>query len=81
MSDENKGYRYENRYLTEDERSDIDFEFRRMLSGYEIYLRKQSKFSIYHNILLIITDIGVLTLYVNEENKKLVTTFDYNFIK
>jgi hypothetical protein len=81
MSDENKGYRYENRYLTKDERYDIDYEFRRMLSGYQLYLRMPRKFSIFENIVLTITDIGVLTLFVNENNKKLGTRFDYNFIK
>jgi hypothetical protein len=76
-----------NRYLTEEERYDIHYEFSRMLSRYKDYLhiprelRIPREFSIYQNIVLTITDIGVLTLFVNEKNKKLVTRFDYNFIK
>jgi len=70
-----------NRHLTTDERYNIDYEFRRMLFGYKIYLRVPRGFSIYQNIVLTITDLGVLTLYVNEKNKKLVTRFDYKFIK
>jgi len=71
----------ENRYLTEVERYNINYEFRKMLFPYKLYLHIPREFSIYENIVLTITDIGVLTLFVNEKNKKLVTRFDYNFIK
>jgi hypothetical protein len=63
----------QDRYLT--------YKFRQMLYRYQDDLRRKRDFLINENIALHITDIGVLTLYVNEENKKLVTAFDYRFIK
>jgi len=72
-----------NRYLTIDESYEIDYEFRRKLSGYKIYLRMPMEFSIHKNknIVLNTTALGVLTLFVNEKNKKGLTTFNYMFIR
>jgi len=75
----------ENRYLTETERYDIDYEFSRMLSRYKDYLHMSRRFLTNEGILLRIVlntpDIGVLTLYVRETNKKGLTKFNYKFIK
>ena len=81
MSDENKGYRYEYRYLTKEERYNINLEFMQMLLRYKNYLHIPRKFLIDNNIALHATDTGVLTLSVKEKNKKGITTFDYMFIK
>jgi len=81
MSDENKGYRYENPYLTEEEHYDIDYEFRHMLFRYRNYLYPSMEFLIGENIALYNTGLGVLTLFVKEKNKKGITKFNYNFIK
>jgi len=73
-----------NRYLTEEERYDIDYEFNLMLSRYKHYLRMPREFSINQKIVLDTTDIGVLTLFLREKNKKGLTRFDYfdyKFIK
>jgi hypothetical protein len=73
----------EDRHLTEEDRYNIDYEFGRMLSRYKDYLLRPREFFIDKNLVLITTDIGVLTLFVKEKNKKgiSITKFNYNFIK
>jgi len=74
-----------NRYLTEEERYNIDLEFRKMILPYKLYLRVPREFLTYQNILLTTTDIGVLTLFVKEKNNKCITEciteFNYNFLR
>ena len=79
MSDENKGFRYEYRYLTEEEPYDIHYELKRMLFRYKDYLLRE--LVIYEEIALNTTYLGVLTLFVKEKNKKGITKFNYKFIK
>jgi len=69
------------RYLTEEERYDITYEFRHMVFRYKNYLYPSMEFLINTNIGLYITSPGALTLFVRENNKKGITIFDYNFIK
>jgi len=79
----------ENSYLTEAERYNmlynIDYEFRQMLFRYKDYLHVSRTFLTNEKIALKIalsaTDIGVLTLFLREKNKKGLTKFNYNFIK
>jgi len=61
------------RYLT--------YEVSDMLFRYRHYLHIPSSFLIDENIALTTTDIGVLTLFVKENNKKDITTFNYIFIR
>jgi hypothetical protein len=63
----------EDRYLT--------YKFRQMLYRYQDDLRWKRHFLINENIELHTTDIGVLTLFVREMNKKGITKFYYRFIK
>ena len=70
-----------NRSLTEEERHNINYEFRHMLFRYKDYLYPSMEFSINVKIALNTTDIGVLTLFIKEKNKKGITKFNYNFIK
>jgi len=81
MSDENKGYRYEYRYLNEEERYNINHEFSQMLFRYKYYLHIPRKSVIDENITLHATDTGILMLFVEEKNKKGITTFNYMFIR
>ena len=71
----------ENRYLTQKERYNIHLDFKQMLLCYRDYLHIPMDFLINENIELDTTDIGILTLFVKEKNKKGITEFNYNFIK
>jgi len=71
----------ENRYISEVERYNIHLEFKQMLLCYRDYLHIPMDFLINENIELDTTDIGVLTLFVKENNKKDITTFKYKYIK